>query len=374
MTREDNFGWFKNTKPRPLDKILALSQGEVENITKGYNDKYNRLLIEFKDRTSFTDVDIKILLLAAMVQSLRWSLLSNSDGRFVNAKDADKVIEDGFKRIEKVTEVNLIEDLSVPYDVVRRSNHFKLMYPGVSTGLSGCNHRYKTLGHDPLVGLIVGTSNIATSTLCVNDFASLFPSYRIKNKEIDEYTNIFAILNETYSIFNEKPQIIGLSFLKQIIHMGSDAFTKQGLPLPIINVISPETSNFLLGKNVRIDLYSVTRNVALSIVINKLVEMLHRLFYDSKSEDKRLYEVRTRKILMYSNTLSTVINVGYTSVTGDLNRLDVGGIAVTLWRILNDCKTIHNIKKEFIERTLSNDFKKEEDEINQELAKYGFAI
>ena len=80
------------------------------------------------------------------------------------------------------------------------------MYPGVSTGLSGCNHRYKTLGHDPLVGLIVGTSNIATSTLCVNDFASLFPSYRIKNKEIDEYTNIFTILNETYSIFNEKKQ------------------------------------------------------------------------------------------------------------------------------------------------------------------------
>ena len=102
--------------------------------------------------------------------------------------------------------------------------------------------------------------------------------------------------------------------------------------------------------------------------------MFHRLFFNPSQDDKRLYEIRTRKIIMYSNTLSSLINAGYVGVTGNLKRLDVGGMLVTLWRILTDERAIRRLEIEFIEKTLDGELQKEEDEINQRLANYGFRI
>ena len=169
-----------------------------------------------------------------------------------------------------------------------------------------------------------------------------------------------------------KPEVVGAAFAKQIVHFGTDAFTIQGLPVPVINVISQETSKFLIGN--QIDTYSVTRGAMLAIFINKIVEMCHRMYFDKNSDDERLYEVRTRKILTYSNTMSSILNVGYVGVTGNFKKLDLGGIFVTLWRILNDRKEIEKIRWEFIQKTLDGELKKEEDEVNQRLAKFGFKI
>jgi len=47
-----------------------------------------------------------------------------------------------------------------------------------------------------------------------------------------------------------------------------------------------------------------------------------------------LYEVRTRKILTYSNVLATGSNVIYVALFKDLTRLDVGGMLVTLYRLI----------------------------------------
>jgi hypothetical protein len=69
-----------------------------------------------------------------------------------------------------------------------------------------------------------------------------------------------------------------------------------------------------------------------------------------------------------------VLNIGYVGVTGNLRSLDIGGMLVTLWRILTDEKAIRKIEMEFIEKTLDGKLQKEQDEINQYLAKYGFQI
>ena len=45
-------------------------------------------------------------------------------------------------------------------------------------------------------------------------------------------------------------------------------------------------------------------------MINSLIAMIHGLFYDGNSEmDKKLYEVRTRKILSYSNLAASSTSV-----------------------------------------------------------------
>ena len=136
-------------------------------------------------------------------------------------------------------------------------------------------------------------------------------------------------------------------------------------PLAVKN-ISPEMAEYLTGEELQ--------EASFAAVINKIVEMCHRIFFNSKRDDAKLYEVRTRKILTYSNTLSSILNVGYAGLTGNIMKLDAGGILVTLWRMLNDSERIRQIQLEFINRTLDGELQTEEDEINQQLSKWGFSI
>lgn len=361
------------------DKQLSFSDEEVRIFSQSYIEKYRKLEYEFCKKTKLTSLDISIMLVAAALQTLRWYFMDNKSLRFKDDDDGGKALKAIFGEKGTVGKylpadvASLLTDYHVPYDTVERSARFKTIYPGESTGLSGNNHRYKTLGHDPVAGWIVGTANIATNTLAVNDWSRLFPAYHVKDKCIDGKTSLSKIMQWSYDIACDNPEVIGLSFLKQALHYSTDVFTTQGLPLPGINNLSPEASKFLIGNG--IDVYSVTRGMAMAALINKLVEMFHKLFYNEYSDgDPRLYEVRSRKIVTYSNTLSSVLNVGYVAVTKNFTKLDVGGIIVTLWRILNDSKTVLEIKKEFIEKTLMGELQAEEDKVNSELAKMGYVF
>lgn len=369
--------WFEKTDARSLTERLQSTDAEIQQHCDKYMRKVAALEKDFKEKTKLNGVDMTFLFLAAALQVLRWSLITNSDFRFENDTAPNKI----FKNVAEATEgyvpptiTDILLNHRVPYDVVERSARFKAIYPEFSTGVSGANHRYTTLGHDPLVGLIVGTANIATDTLCVNKILSFdpIPSYHVRASEIDAKTDIGHIMKWTSNRLTEEPEVVGVSFLKQIVHAGSDVFTTQGLPLPIINSVSPEASKWLIGNH--IDLYSVTRGVALAMLINKIVEMTHKLFCDPQRDDPRLYEAKTLKVIMYSNILSSVLNVGYVAATRDFNRLDVGGIAVALFKLLTTPDKIREIKMEFIDKVLSNEYKKQEDEINQQLARFGYHI
>lgn len=362
-------------KPDYAKMFLATEEEKKASLEK-YLDRYDKAVDEFKNKTSLTSWDMDILIVAAALQTIRWYFISNDKFRFDKASDADKFFEKTGENLENLPFVpatipQLLSDHTVPYDAIKHSERFDKIYPNEKI-VSGFDHRYKTLGHDPLAGLIFGTANIATNTLTVNNFSEMFPSYHVLNQQINGKTDIFHILKWTGELMMNKPEVVGAAFAKQIFHCGTDAFTKQGLPVPVINVISPETSKFLIGN--QIDTYSVTRSAMLAIFINKIVEMCHRMYFDKNSDDARLYEVRTRKILTYSNTMSSILNVGYVGVTRNFKKFDLGGILVTLWRILNNKKEIEKIRWEFIQKTLDGELKKEEDEVNEKLAKWGYRI
>lgn len=353
---------------------VAMLQPREENIakrTQEYLDHCDDLDRRFQRETCLTPLDIRFLIVAACMQTLRWGLLNNTVGRFANSKDGEKFIE-GTKQYLPASMEQLVMDHRVPYDVVARSERFRKIYGDESTGLSGNTHRVRALGHDPLAGLIFGTANIATNTVTVNDWSQIFPSYHVVNGEIDAKTDVANVLEWTGQMMVDKPEIVGASFIKQIIHCGTDVFTKQGLPIPVINIISPEVSQFLIGKG--IDLYSVTRSATLTILINKFIEMCHRLFFRYGHDDARTYEVRTRKILLYSNTFSSVLNMGYAYLKRDIKYLDVGGLLVTLWRLLTDSKRISELRAQFIQETLDGELKKEEDAARDRLARLGVFV
>lgn len=67
---------------------------------------------------------------------------------------------------------------------------------------------------------------------------------------------------------------------------------------------------------------------------------------------RRMYEVRTRKILSYSNVLASASNVIVSACARDIKLLDIGGLAVTLFRIASDTKFISDVKKDFLKNEL----------------------
>lgn len=58
--------------------------------------------------------------------------------------------------------------------------------------------------------------------------------------------------------------------------------------------------------------------------------------------------MRTRKIISYSNLIASSSNLAIVSVTRDFKKLDVGGIAVTIYRLITDANFIRKVKEEFI--------------------------
>lgn len=83
--------------------------------------------------------------------------------------------------------------------------------------------------------------------------------------------------------------------------------------------------------------------------------------------DNKLYEVRTRKILLLSNLLASSSNLVYVALTHDAKKLDVGGILITITRLFSDVRFITKIKQEFIEDKINSKFE-------QELEKFGIVI
>ena len=91
------------------------------------------------------------------------------------------------------------------------------------------------------------------------------------------------------------------------------------------------------------------------MMINSIIGLLHKFFYNPNTDyNQTLYDVRTRKIILYSDVIATSSDVLQTAIRASLNddsavkNLDFGGLMVTLWRLLTDTKYIMKVKEEFI--------------------------
>lgn len=84
--------------------------------------------------------------------------------------------------------------------------------------------------------------------------------------------------------------------------------------------------------------FIASKQAGYAIFINYIIALFHGLFYDGKTEmDRKLYEVRTRKILMYSNIVASALNLGVCGLAAyrgnyksAYENLDLGGIGKML--------------------------------------------
>lgn len=371
---------------RNMDKLIQESE-RVSKVADNASQELYKLEMEFEKKTGLQKFDVPLLFIAIGLQLVRQYLCTNFL-ELVDDKTAAKEVKNGnfnktlykignedttkkgwdeehSNRKHKYYNPSLHEIITnpVPFDANIGSN-------GALKGADG--HRAATLGHDPILGLFFGTANIATSTLTTNKF----DSYHIKTGNVlgrngtilnrDIFGNkaktelvIQKTMNKLFYEGKEGKVKVVCAFLKEIIHLQSDVNTKKSLPLPIINTIDEKFASQLVnyGFNM-LDIANVgivIKQASYASMINFFIAILHKIMGVNVDEkEKNFYEVRTKKIISYSNAIASASNVIYVvanAIWGDkaqVKKLDIGGLVVTVKQLIDNEEFRMQIKKEVV--------------------------
>ena len=179
-------------------------------------------------------MDITFLFFATALQCVRQYVIGKITQRVGDqeaAKNTKGHTTEHSDRHHRLYNPSLEEIISnpVPFDAIFGSKDFGLGIGG------GFNHRAKTLGHDPLLGWVFGTMNIATSTVTVSEGFRTFhvltgvtANGSLRDK-ISKNADTTKALNVTKSkLLSDDPQgklIIGTSLIKEAIHLKSDIYS-----------------------------------------------------------------------------------------------------------------------------------------------------
>lgn len=367
MTEEEKIKYLKELKElkdesRRMVNICQNSHAIIENIDK-----------RFKDITSFDKKDWTFLFFATSLQVVRQYLITKFEDTRMNdqeaANDTWGHTEEHSDRYHKWYHPSIEEIITnpVPFDVMFGSKDWKL-------GLHGTKHRYKTLGHDPILGLKFGTMNILTSTVTMYNLESYhvktgYTSNGARRDKVTNKANLATIMKQTKNrAFHEGKEgkiALGSAFLKECIHLRADVKSKQSLEIPFIARVDPDFAEELASYGLdMLNIETFGKQITTSMLINHLIAMAHRLFKPSTMSSNQ-YGVKTRKMILYSNSIASSSNLIHTAITKNWKNLDLGGLVVTLYRLFTDLSYIDKIKSEFI----SEEF---QEIINNNKNNYGF--
>ena len=375
---------------------LKISDKEREELFQDFLKNEKEINELFSKKTGLNKNDYAFLFLAIALQATRQYFLTGNLGEIFKADERlnhnDKNIEEKVKKEQKTykekhlktddnqkgwgtkksqkgyrTWLEIVMTKKVPYDVTKGATDLDIK-------MLGGYHRVKTLGHDPILGWIFGTLNIITDTVTLTNFQTYFVNME-KGLMFDATklpVSLVELFQMSYESISEEWQRLPAAVFAHGLHLKSDEFTKLGLPIPIIGTFSEELALKIYKQNYDYltlikDIKIVGKQAAFSALINYIIATVHRFFYNpSKDEDEKLYEVKTRKILLYSNIIASTSNIIYTSFTG-INNLDLGGLLVTLYRIVSDVSYITKIKKEFVEAELNKKYQNQLDNLDKEI-------
>lgn len=379
MSTADELLARKNATIKALDNTIS-SLDDIQKETKRLHSiaiNTTNILTdldeEFSKRTSLGWQDIKFLFAATALQCIRIYVINTLTK--VQPAGAGNVKENFLHKIQGKLLGTLNDGVpltpapyyaplmqictarGVPYDATR--------FKGVNHGFfKEANHRFATFGHDPIVGLIVGTSNILTNTITCRSKGPLpVPitchveyDMDLKNPCIgDVCSTIEALKAAAYRIDNDAVSIVA-ALIKQIIHIGTDLYTPCGIQIPGANLILDNRYTEELTKYVSAgDFIKIGVSYQIFNLINMFISSLHMLTCQSTSHrDKELHHVKTMKILEYSNIIATGSNVIINAVRfyfGDgkaLKDIDFAGLIGTIMMLVRNDEIKRKIKREFI--------------------------
>lgn len=353
---------FQRRKREILKNLDSISQEydrgrketeRVEDVRKNTKRTLDDLDEEFCKKTGLTKTDAAFLFVAAGLQMIRQYVLTNFPERLDDqtaAKNTWGHRDEHSDRMHRYYDPSIEEIITnpVPFDANIGAN-------GSLRGGGRMGHRVTAIGHDPLLGLVFGTANIATSTLTT----SSLESYHIYTNDMgrDYFRNqartelvLGKTIHKLTSEGREGKMKVGISLVKEIVHLNSDLHTKNSLPLPAVAVFDSKLATSLADYGLDMsNVITIGKQGAYAAGINMLIAMLHRLYGNPITmKDKKNYEVRTRKILSYSNLIATSSNVAVVIATRNVKLADIGGAAETIRQLITNKQFIRQVKEEFI--------------------------
>lgn len=346
--------------------LMAEESRRVSQIAHNSEAIIHEIQQDFASTTSITNpTDMAFMGVAIALQCLRWFLLNKLTER---TPEGNNKFEDwAHKAQEKVFEEQshipdpmsafkanlcnyyvpfdkIVSTFTVPYDAVAGTKIFDVS--GSGGGLSAHSHRYRTLGHDPLLGFVFGTANILSSTLTNWQFRTFFVNS--SNVVIANASTAEMFAKVTDRVIQE-PKALGAAVIKQSLHIVSDMYTTSGIPIPVIQTLNPQLAQQLGHFGVDTGgLLKAVGSAKIAALIDSFIATVHALYYDETVCSLTEYEVRTRKILAISNSIAEGSNILATAISGDVHNLDIGGLVYTFCRILKDIDFITEVKKEYM--------------------------
>lgn len=359
---------------RNMDVIRGESL-RVADVASHCSEHLDNLEHLFEEKTGLNSIDVKLLFFATSLQLTRWVILAlfnrlaSEKIQNIRMRDNDPKIkkfereandsfssmfDDEWGRIkEKYPSAKEILYGGAPYDVICGS-------PLFGVNMEGGAHRVHTLGHDPVLGWIFGVMNILSSTITLDNFRTFMVVNRPKPRRWGAEINLLSAFAMAVESCQEDMYKIPAAVFAQARHLASDAFTKKGLPVPFLEAFSPEIAGKIYKEG--FDSLCLVKDIALigtqailSIMINSIIASIHGLYYDPREcANRDLYDVKTRKILDYSNAIATSSNLIWVGTNVALENykvvqdLDIGGLLVTINRLITDVEYIQQIKHEFV--------------------------
>lgn len=393
-----------------------LSPEELEQLDK----EYKAIKEDFRKQTGLNKTDAVFIITAVILQMIRqvfqpkvnfdaFKSMDDRDSHDKTAEDAkdndydsekaDKYKEDAKKDKTKgsryyYARLDEVADIAhVPYDVINGSKKFGLK-------LNGKNHRAKTLGHDPWLGYIFGTCNILTNTMSLgkdNEFRTVHIGKDKKGSPaVIAEADAIKMLEYSINRFRESKKTVGLAVIKQAYHIKSDEYSKEGLSLPFLQLfLDSDVIKELCESGIDYAklqfLGTVGVQTILSEFISYIISVAHRItiicddnkklgkdkiitkeeVIQSLTKKKTLNEVRTRKVIVISESIASIANAiviagievraTYTEnveLSGKaIKYLDIGGYLSTVIHLFSDIRFITKIKKEFIAQAVEKNYK-----------------
>ena len=357
---------------------------------------------QFSDKTGIINVkDMAFLWGAVAIQCVRWILIptfdittltpstadrkdSSSEGKkdkTATGKELDKNKEERDEK--KYPDHKHLILLPVPYDAMKGTED--IVIPGVTEygkQIYSKNHHSATLGHDPLIGQIIGTANILTRSITFHD-----SNLTTRKVEILSGRNQIVVKEPSYSIPNmiddliktlqEDNSRIVTALLKENLHLQSDKYTKTGLTIPLLSanlqqkLLDCKWNSKELEAVLKGALKGIAINFLVSLIINTIVGTLHGFCYNEQhDENLKLYSVRTSKLIATSNVIAESINLAAVStgtiagvlteneklIKKSISHLDIGGMIEAIHQIFKSKKIQEEIRREFLEQELFNRF------------------
>ena len=382
---------------KQFEKIINRSE-EVNKNMKEFIEVNNRMLDnfenldkvledidrEFAEKTGILNKKDQIFLWTAVALQISRIYIVSEITKIENAGKGEleeylkKFQEEMFKKFQNTNDginqeyrasLKQILTNKVPYDATDGGGKFELF--------KGANHRFATLGHDPILGFIFGTANILTNTITTVQIP-LVSTYHVKyneiygNPQITELASTVLMLSKVGERIKEDKIAVALALIKQVIHIGTDLYTPKGIQIPGANLVLSKKNAERLTKYISTgDIIKITFSAIVTMVINFIISILHNLLYDETNDISReLYNVRTQKILKVSNIIAESLNIAYvganigigmytgnsTLIKEGVKRVDLGGYIVAIHQIIKSSLMQEKIRREYLENRLYDKF------------------